>query len=124
MLGPLPLEILILNVKAPLAIFAIMAQLIWASQLCLSSRLYGVSMKEVLEIMALTQILPIGRKEMLVATIEEVMGITIFAQTLPTYAKEVLVTIAKEVPRNNNISIDTLERSRRNTGCNSKSSVE
>ncbi len=124
MLGLLPLEILILNVKAPLAIFAIMAQLIWASQLFLSSRLYGVSTKEVLEIIALTKILPIGRKEMLVATIEEVMGITIFAQTLPTYAKEVLVTIAKEVPRNNNISIDTLERSRRNTGCNSKSSVE
>ncbi len=40
----------------------------------------------------LTQILPIGRNEMLVATIEEVMGITIFAQTLPTYAKEVLET--------------------------------
>jgi hypothetical protein len=58
--------------------------------------LYGVSTKEVLEIIALTQILPIGRKEMLVATVEEVMGITIFAQTLPTYAKEVLVTIAKE----------------------------
>jgi hypothetical protein len=53
----------------------------------------------VLEIIALTQILPIGRKEMLVATIEGVMGITIFAQTLPTYAKEVLVTIAKRSAR-------------------------
>jgi hypothetical protein len=61
---------------------------------------------------------------MLVATIEEVMGKTIFAQTWPTYAKEVLVTIAKEVLGNNNISIDTIERVRRNTGCNSKSSVE
>jgi hypothetical protein len=50
--------------------------------------LYGVSTKEVLEIIALTQILPIGRKEMLVATIEEVMGITIFATNIANICKK------------------------------------